>query len=111
MAEPRHRWQNTTVSPSHRPMPPRDYDLEPFWMPFTANRQFKAAPRILVSAKDMHYTTEDGRKVLDSSAGLWCVNAGHCREPIMRAIKQQVETLDFAPAFQMGHPGPFRLAQ
>jgi beta-alanine--pyruvate transaminase len=92
-------------------MSARDYDLEAFWMPFTANRQFKAAPRILVSAKDMHYTSEDGRKILDSSAGLWCVNAGHCREPIIRAIKQQAETLDFAPTFQMGHPGPFRLAQ
>ena len=92
-------------------MSARDYDLEPFWMPFTANRQFKAAPRILVSAKDMHYTAEDGRKVLDGSAGLWCVNAGHCREPIIRAIKQQAETLDFAPTFQIGHPGPFRLAQ
>ncbi|MCC6534558.1 MAG: aspartate aminotransferase family protein [Burkholderiales bacterium] len=92
-------------------MSARDYDLEPFWMPFTANRQFKAAPRILVSAKDMHYTAEDGRKILDSTAGLWCVNAGHCREPIVRAIKQQAESLDFAPTFQMGHPGPFRLAQ
>jgi beta-alanine--pyruvate transaminase len=92
-------------------MSARDYDLEPFWMPFTANRQFKAAPRILVSAKDMHYTAEDGRKILDGSAGLWCVNAGHCREPIIRAIKQQADTLDFAPTFQMGHPGPFRLAQ
>ena len=92
-------------------MSARDYDLEPFWMPFTANRQFKAAPRIVVSAKDMHYTAEDGRKILDSSAGLWCVNAGHCREPIVRAIKRQAETLDFAPAFQMGHPSAFRLAQ
>jgi len=92
-------------------MSPRDYDLEPFWMPFTANRQFKAAPRILVSAKDMHYTSEDGRKILDSTAGLWCVNAGHCREPIVRAIRTQAETLDFAPTFQMGHPGAFRLAQ
>lgn len=89
----------------------RDYDLEAFWMPFTANRQFKAAPRILVSAKDMHYTAEDGRKILDSTAGLWCVNAGHCREPIVRAIRQQADSLDFAPTFQMGHPGPFRLAQ
>jgi len=92
-------------------MTARDYDLEAFWMPFTANRQFKAAPRILVSAKDMHYVSEDGRRILDSTAGLWCVNAGHCREPIVRAIAQQAQTLDFAPAFQMGHPGPFRLAQ
>ena len=92
-------------------MTPRDYDLEPFWMPFTANRQFKAAPRILVSAKDMHYTAEDGRRILDSTAGLWCVNAGHCRDSIVRAIQQQAGSLDFAPTFQMGHPGPFRLAQ
>jgi beta-alanine--pyruvate transaminase len=92
-------------------MTARDFDLEAFWMPFTANRQFKAAPRILVSAKDMHYTAEDGRKILDSTAGLWCVNAGHCREPIVRAIQRQAASLDFAPAFQMGHPGPFRLAQ
>ena len=92
-------------------MTARDYDLEAFWMPFTANRQFKAAPRILVSAKDMHYRSEDGRRILDSTAGLWCVNAGHCREPIVRAIAQQAQTLDFAPAFQMGHPGAFRLAQ
>jgi beta-alanine--pyruvate transaminase len=94
-----------------RHMTARDYNLEPFWMPFTANRQFKAAPRILVSAKDMHYFAEDGRKILDSTAGLWCVNAGHCREPIIRAIQQQAGNLDFAPAFQFGHPGPFRLAQ
>jgi beta-alanine--pyruvate transaminase len=92
-------------------MTARDYDLESFWMPFTANRQFKSAPRILVSAKDMHYVSEDGRKILDSTAGLWCVNAGHCREPIVRAIRSQAASLDFAPSFQMGHPGPFRLAQ
>ena len=92
-------------------MTARDFDLEAFWMPFTANRQFKAAPRILVSAKDMHYVSEDGRKILDSTAGLWCVNAGHCREPIVAAIRRQAETLDFAPTFQMGHPGAFRLAQ
>ncbi len=88
----------------------RDYDLGPYWMPFTANRQFKSAPRILVSAKDMHYTTEDGRRILDGSAGLWCVNAGHCRAPIVEAIKRQAETLDYSPLFQMGHPGEFRAA-
>jgi len=92
-------------------MTARDYDLEAFWMPFTANRQFKAAPRILVSSKDMHYVSEDGRRILDSTAGLWCCNAGHCREPIVRAIQRQAETLDYAPAFQMGHPGAFRVAQ
>ena len=91
-------------------MKPRDYELDAFWMPFTANRQFKAAPRILVSAKDMHYTTDDGRRILDGSAGLWCVNAGHCRAPIVEAIKRQAETLDYSPLFQMGHPGEFRAA-
>lgn len=85
-------------------------DLDAFWMPFTANRQFKANPRIFVSAKDMHYTTEDGRQVLDGTAGLWCVNAGHCRTKIVEAVHQQVATLDFGPTFQMGHPGPFAVA-
>ena len=91
-------------------MPPRDYPLEPFWMPFTANRQFKAAPRVLVSAKDMHFVSEDGRRILDGTAGLWCVNAGHCRPKIAEAIRRQAETLDYGPIFQMGHPGPFQVA-
>ncbi|CDX29742.1 Omega-amino acid--pyruvate aminotransferase [Mesorhizobium sp. SOD10] len=85
-------------------------DLSAFWMPFTANRQFKQAPRMFVSAKDMHYTTSDGRKVLDGTAGLWCVNAGHCRPKITEAIQQQAAELDYAPAFQMGHPVVFELA-
>ncbi|MBE9178337.1 aspartate aminotransferase family protein [Oculatella sp. LEGE 06141] len=85
-------------------------DLEAFWMPFTANRQFKSKPRLFVSAKDMHYTTDDGRHVLDGTAGLWCVNAGHCRPKIAEAIQKQAATLDFAPTFQMGHPGAFQLA-
>lgn len=84
--------------------------LDAFWMPFTANRQFKKSPRMMVSAKDMHYTTDDGRKVLDGAAGLWCVNAGHCREPIVKAIQREAETLDYSPAFQIGHPNAFRLA-
>ena len=84
--------------------------LEPFWMPFTPNRQFKSSPRILVSAKDMYYVSEDGRKVLDGSAGLWCVNAGHCREKIVEAVRDQVGELDYAPAFQSGHPGAFELS-
>ena len=67
-------------------MTPRDYPLDPYWMPFTANRAFKAGPRLLVGAKDMHYVTEDGRKVLDGTSGLWCVNAGHCRPKIVEAI-------------------------
>lgn len=85
-------------------------DLNAFWMPFTANRQFKKAPRMFVGAKDMHYTTTDGRKVLDGTAGLWCVNAGHGRPLITEAIQRQAEQLDYAPAFQMGHPAVFELA-
>jgi beta-alanine--pyruvate transaminase len=85
-------------------------ELEAFWMPFTANRQFKAKPRIMVAAKDMHFTTEDDRQVLDGTAGLWCVNAGHGRESIAHAVQQQIMTLDYAPAFQMGHPKVFELA-
>lgn len=85
-------------------------DLRAFWMPFTSNRQFKSAPRMLVSAKDMHYTTADGRQVLDGTAGLWCCNAGHCRPKITEAVQAQVAELDYAPAFQMGHPLAFELA-
>ncbi len=82
--------------------------LDAFWMPFTANRQFKAAPRLLIAARDMHYTSHDGRQILDGTAGLWCSNAGHCRPSITRAIQEQAETLDFAPTFQMGHPLAFQ---
>ncbi|GLS22903.1 aspartate aminotransferase family protein [Labrys miyagiensis] len=85
-------------------------NLEAFWMPFTANRQFKANPRMFVSAKDMHYTTADGRSVLDGTAGLWCCNAGHSRPRIVEAIQHQAAELDYAPAFQMGHPKAFDLA-
>jgi beta-alanine--pyruvate transaminase len=85
-------------------------DLSAFWMPFTANRQFKKAPRMFVGAKDMHYTTSDGRQVLDGTAGLWCVNAGHTRPRITQAIAEQAAELDYAPAFQMGHPKAFELA-
>ncbi|SMQ85678.1 beta-alanine--pyruvate transaminase [Devosia lucknowensis] len=85
-------------------------DLSAFWMPFTANRQFKKAPRMFVAAKDMHYTTSDGRQVLDGTAGLWCVNAGHARPKIVEAIANQAAELDYAPAFQMGHPKAFELA-
>jgi beta-alanine--pyruvate transaminase len=85
-------------------------ELEAFWMPFTANRQFKAAPRMLVKAEGMYYTTDDGRRILDGFAGLWCCNAGHCRKPIVEAIQQQAATMDYAPAFQMGQPLAFELA-
>jgi beta-alanine--pyruvate transaminase len=85
--------------------------LDEQWMPFTANRAFKRAPRLLVAARDMHYIAADGRRVLDGTAGLWCVNAGHAREPIVRAIAEQTATLDYAPGFQMGHPLAFAAAR
>ncbi|MEB3292940.1 MAG: aspartate aminotransferase family protein [Synechococcales bacterium] len=85
-------------------------DLNAFWMPFTANRQFKQQPRLLATAKGMFYTSVDGRDILDGTAGLWCVNAGHGREQITAAIQRQAALLDFAPTFQMGHPAPFALA-
>lgn len=86
-------------------------NLEAYWMPFTANRQFKANPRMLVSAKGMHFTTDDNRSILDGTAGLWCVNAGHSRDQIIEAVSKQVSHLDYAPPFQMGHPGAFELAE
>ena len=85
-------------------------DLESFWMPFTSNRDFKQNPRLFVEAEGMHYITADGRRVLDGTSGLWCSNAGHRRKPIVDAIKKQAEVLDFAPAFQMGHPLSFEFA-
>jgi beta-alanine--pyruvate transaminase len=85
-------------------------NLEAFWMPFTANRQFKEKPRLLVGAEDMHYVAHDGRRILDGTAGLWCVNAGHGRKKIVEAVRAQVGKLDYAPAFQMGHPIAFQFA-
>lgn len=85
--------------------------MKAFWMPFTANKQFKAAPRLLASASGMHYRSVDGREVLDGTAGLWCCNAGHARPRIVEAVKQQIETLDFAPNFSMSSPLPFVLAE
>ncbi|WP_026186821.1 aspartate aminotransferase family protein [Ensifer sp. BR816] len=84
--------------------------LDNFWMPFTANRQFKAAPRLLASAEGMYYTDVDGNRVLDGTAGLWCVNAGHGRKRIAEAVERQLRTMDFAPTFQMGHPIAFDFA-
>ncbi|MEO1909452.1 MAG: aspartate aminotransferase family protein [Paracoccus sp. (in: a-proteobacteria)] len=89
---------------------PAPNDLRAFWMPYTANRQFKSAPRMLVASKDMHYTASDDRQILDGTAGLWCCNAGHCRPRITEAVQKQVAELDYAPAFQMGHPLAFELA-
>ena len=84
--------------------------LAALWMPFTANRAFKAQPRQLKAAKDMHYTSDDGRQILDGTAGLWAVNAGHCRTPIVEAIQKCAAELDYAPPFQLGNPRAFELA-
>ncbi len=93
--------------PATAPIP---NDLESFWMPFTANRAFKRRPRMIARAKDMHYITSEGRRVIDGAAGLWCTNAGHNRDPIVEAIKRQAEELDYAPPFQYAHPKSFELA-
>ena len=93
---------------THRPHDPH---LDAYWMPFTANRQFKQAPRLLARAEGMHYWTDDGRQILDGVAGLWCVNAGHARPRIVQAIQAQAAELDYAPPFQMGHPKAFALAE
>src|SRR5688572_28799097 len=96
---------STLIDPAHGAI--NEAALEALWMPFTANRAFKRAPRMLVAAKDMHYTAAYGRPILDGTAGLWCVNAGHCRPPIVEAIARQAARMDFAPGFQLGHPGSF----
>jgi len=96
---------NARITPNPAPT-----ELDAFWMPFTANRQFKGNPRLLVRAEGMHYWTADGRQVLDGVAGLWCVNAGHGRREITEAVAQQLGTMEYAPAFQMGHPIAFELA-
>ncbi len=85
--------------------------MDAFWMPFSANRQFKAAPRLMASAAGMFYRSVDGREILDGTGGLWCCNAGHARPRIVEAVQQQIATLDFAPTFQMAHPLPFTLAE
>ena len=85
-------------------------DLAAFWVPFTPNRAFKKAPRMIVRAKDMHYFTPDGRAVLDGAAGMWCTNAGHNRQPIVEAIQRQAAEVDYVPAFQFAHPKSFELA-
>ncbi|WP_137823063.1 aspartate aminotransferase family protein [Pseudomonas sp. D(2018)] len=97
---------------AYAPQPGRiSNSLDDFWMPFTANRQFKAKPRLLESAEGMYFTSTDGRQVLDGTAGLWCCNAGHGRREITEAVSRQIAKLDFAPTFQMGHPLPFELAE
>jgi len=97
-----HYRQQATAAPEH---------MDAFWMPFTANRQFKQNARLLASAAGMYYRTVDDRQILDGTGGLWCCNAGHSRERVIEAVSQQIRTLDFAPTFQMGHPLPFVLAE
>ena len=97
---------DNTVRQLHTDMP----DLEAQWMPFTANRYFKENPRLITRAEGMYCWTHDGKQLLDAVAGLWCCNAGHCHPKIVEAIKQQAETLDYAMAFQLGHPMAFELA-
>lgn len=97
---------DNTVRQLHTDLP----DLEAQWMPFTANRYFKENPRLITRAEGMYCWTHDGKQLLDAVAGLWCCNAGHCHPKIVEAIKQQAETLDYAMAFQLGHPTAFELA-
>ncbi|MEQ1710376.1 MAG: aspartate aminotransferase family protein [Hyphomicrobium sp.] len=94
----------------HVPTETKPNELDPYWMPFTANRAFKRAPRMIAGAEGMHYLTPDGRRVIDATSGLYCVNAGHGRRRIVEAIQRQAATLDYSPAFQFGHPGAFQLA-
>ncbi|WP_293775845.1 aspartate aminotransferase family protein [uncultured Oxalicibacterium sp.] len=89
---------------------PVPLDTSHLWMPFTANRQYKAQPRLLVSASGMYYTSDDGRRILDGTAGLWCVNAGHGHPRIVEAVQKQATEMDYAPFFQMGHPKGFEAA-
>ena len=105
-----HKDPNPAAAPAAVPTAsPAAAKLDAYWMPFTANRQFKSA-RACSRAKGMHFWTDDGRQVLDGIAGLWCVNAGHARPKIVQAIRQAAE-MDFAPPFQMAHPKAFELAE
>jgi len=101
----------TTLSPASETAQSSKSGMDAFWMPFTANRQFKQQPRLVAKASGMHFWTPEGREVLDGSAGLWCVNAGHARPKIVKAIAAQAQELDFAPPFNMGHPKAFELAE
>jgi len=101
----------TTLSPASGTSQAPKSGMDAFWMPFTANRQFKQRPRLLAKASGMHFWTPEGREVLDGVAGLWCVNAGHARPKIVKAIAETAQELDFAPPFNMGHPKAFELAE
>jgi beta-alanine--pyruvate transaminase len=95
---------------THHALTRQTNDLDAFWLPFTPNRAFKRAPRLISRAKDMHYFTPDGRAVIDGLAGLWCTNAGHNRDPIVAAISRQAAELDYSAAFHFAHPKAFELA-
>ena len=89
----------------------RPQSMSAFWMPFTNNRDFKATPRLLISAEGMYYKDVDGNQILDGTAGLWCVPCGHAQPKIVSAVREMIGQLDFAPTFQMGHPAAFDLAE
>ncbi len=89
----------------------QNQNLESYWMPFTANRSFKASPRMVVSAQGHYYTAEDGSKILDAFSGLWTTGAGHCHPKIVEAVQKQAAKLDYSAAFQLGHPQAFELAE
>ena len=89
----------------------KNLNLDNFWIPFTPNRAFKLEPRLLVKAEGMYYTSDDNRQILDGIAGLWCCNAGHCHPDIVKAVQNQIQTLDYATAFNMAHPKAFELAE
>ena len=101
----------TTLPAAAAAIPRAKQAMDAYWMPFTANRQFKQAPRMLAKSSGMHYWTPEGRQILDGIAGLWCVNAGHARPKIVQAIAEQAAEMDFAPPFNMGHPKAFELAE
>ncbi len=101
----------TTLPAAAAVTPAKKQPMDAYWMPFTANRQFKQAPRLLAKAAGMHFWTPEGRQILDGIAGLWCVNAGHARPKITKAIAEQTAEMDFAPPFNMGHPKAFELAE
>ena len=101
----------TQTAPTVAPTTLKQPAMDAYWMPFTANRQFKKSPRLLAKASGMHFWTPEGRQILDGIAGLWCVNAGHGRPRIVQAIAEQAAEMDFAPPFNMGHPKAFELAE
>ncbi|MBT6058425.1 MAG: aminotransferase class III-fold pyridoxal phosphate-dependent enzyme, partial [Gammaproteobacteria bacterium] len=90
---------------------PSAENLNEFWMPFTSNQRFKSEPKILTKSKGMFYESDKGQKILDGTSGLWCCNAGHGREKIIEAVKNQIEKMEFAPTFQVGHPNAYLLAE